>query len=840
MTSRSILAGALVSAVLLLAAGAGAADDFSSGAAGWESLLGDRPAAQLGGRWIVVLAKPSLATKVAAAGGTATEAQERGWTAAARSAQDDVLARLAFHGAPVEPEQAYYRVFNGFAAPLDARALAIIARDPDVRGVFPVRTALPAAVDLRRFDDALGAAGGRRADVGIPGFSGAGVTIALLDTGVDRVHPYIRSALLPGIDVLDPGGDASARQNPTTPGRPERHGTEMAGLVVGSGGPGGLAGVAPSASLLPIRIAGWQPDTAGGVSVYGRTDQLLAGIEFAVDPNEDGDAHDAVRVALVGVAEPFAAFADGPLAAAAAGASALDTLVVSPSGNDGPAGPSFGSVGGPGGAPAALTAGAIDTRQRSPRGHVFLLAGLRTIVSGAQPLGGVVAPDLSVSAPVVALARPASVVVGAPSGLTRLFDKAGYSRVAGAAALLPRGTSSPEAVREIVAAGAAAILIDGPLPAGALGTDGPIEIPILGLSAGAAATVRASVRRGVPVTLAVGAAAFDPNGAIGDAAPFSSEGLAFDGAPKPEVSAAGIGLATSDPGRDEDGAARYGTISGSSAAAALTAGAVALLAQARPDLDAAGLKQALVASARRSGGSSAATIDPSGAAAVELVADPPTLGLGSALAKNAEVERTFTLRNVSKRRLDVVIASGAVDAADIEVAVEPESARLRPGASLKVKVSAKVPLLPRAPAALGGTLRVRIRAGATLRIPWVIPVPSVDRELIPVARLSQKVFEPSDIEPAVLTIVAGRVDGTTERPQLLPLEQLTLDLYRGTKRLGRLALVRDMLPGRYSFGITGRAANGARLKPGAYELRLTATPVGGGPTGEKSIPFEIR
>ena len=105
MTSRSILAGALVSAVLLLAAGAGAADDFSSGAAGWESLLGDRPAAQLGGRWIVVLAKPSLATKVAAAGGTATEAQERGWTAAARSAQDDVLARLAFHGVQSSPSR---------------------------------------------------------------------------------------------------------------------------------------------------------------------------------------------------------------------------------------------------------------------------------------------------------------------------------------------------------------------------------------------------------------------------------------------------------------------------------------------------------------------------------------------------------------------------------------------------------------------------------------------------------------------------------------------------------------------------------------------------------------
>ncbi len=294
---------------------------------------------------------------------------------------------------------------NGFATPLDARALAIVVRDPDVRGVFPVRAAIPAEVDQDAVDDLVDGAGGRRPDIGIPGFSGKGVTVALLDTGVDLVHPYIRAALVRGLDVLDPGGDASARQNPTAPGRPERHGTEMAGLVAGSNGPAGLHGVAPGVALLPIRVAGWQPDTSGGVSVYGRTDQVLAGIELAVDPNEDGDAHDAARVTLVGVVEPFAAFADGPLAAAAAGALALDSLVVTAAGNDGPAGPAYGSIGGPGGAPAALTAGAIDTRRRSPTGHVLLLAGLRSLVSGVQPLGGVVAPSLSVSAPVVALPR---------------------------------------------------------------------------------------------------------------------------------------------------------------------------------------------------------------------------------------------------------------------------------------------------------------------------------------------------------------------------------------------------------------------------------------------------
>ena len=210
----------LVVAALLLVAGASGADQPEGTAAGWESLLGDRPSAQLGGRWIVVLAKPSLASRVAAAGGIATEEQERAWTAAARAAQREVLTRLAFKGAPIEPEHAYYRVFNGFATPLDARTLAIAVRDPDVKGVFPVRAAIPAAVDPGSVDELRGIAGGRRPDVGIPGFSGAGVTVALLDTGVDLVHPYIRGALIKGLDVLDPGATrAPGRIRPRREGR---------------------------------------------------------------------------------------------------------------------------------------------------------------------------------------------------------------------------------------------------------------------------------------------------------------------------------------------------------------------------------------------------------------------------------------------------------------------------------------------------------------------------------------------------------------------------------------------------------------------------------------------
>jgi subtilisin family serine protease len=249
----------------------------------------------------------------------------------------------------------------------------------------------------------------------LPGFSGRGVVVALLDTGIDVAHPYLQQHLLPGIDVLDPTSGAVAQANPLAPGSVESHATELAGLVAGSGGPRGVRGVAPGASVLPIRVAGWQPDVSGSVAVYGRTDQVLAGIEAAVDPDGNGDAHDAARIALVGVVEPDAAFADGPLARAAAGAQQLDTLVVSPAGNDGPAGPSFGTISGPGGAPAALTVAAEDERLLAPTAHVLLRNGLRVLLDGEQPLGGPASAGEPLTSNVVAATRAA----GAASTSTR-------------------------------------------------------------------------------------------------------------------------------------------------------------------------------------------------------------------------------------------------------------------------------------------------------------------------------------------------------------------------------------------------------------------------------------
>ena len=64
--------------------------------------------------------------------------------------------------------------------------------------------------------------------------------------------------------------------------------------------------------------------------VERRSDQLIAALERTVDPNGDGDTHDASRIAVLAVTEPDAGFADAPEARAVAGARALGTLAVDP------------------------------------------------------------------------------------------------------------------------------------------------------------------------------------------------------------------------------------------------------------------------------------------------------------------------------------------------------------------------------------------------------------------------------------------------------------------------------------------------------------------------------
>ena len=80
-----------------------------------------------------------------------------------------------------------------------------------------------------------------------------------------------------------------------------------------------------------------------------------------------------------------------------------------------------------------------------------------------------------------------------------------------------------------------------------------------------------------------------------------------------------------------------------------------------------------------------------------------------------------------------------------------------------------------------------------------------------------------------------------DEPDVLPLSRLDLELWSPQGgRIGLLARLRDVLPGRYSFGVTGRDPTGAVLPHGDYQLRLFAYATNGGPPTGRTVGFRIK
>ncbi len=780
--------------------------------ASWNGLVAaSRPAVTLAGRDIVVLRTPSVAQRMMTAK-TATEQAERRWTAEVYAAQQQVLTQLARHGLSVRPDYSFARVLDGFSATLDPSAVALLEHNPEVAGVYPVRVAYPAALSIvepASGDVSAGAA------VRLPGFDGTGQTIALLDTGVDLTHPYLGGRVEPGIDVVGGSGTAAAQRNPQNAHQAEKHGTELAGVLVGSGGPDGIRGVAPGATVLPIRIAGWQPAAGGRDAVYARSDQLIAGLDRAVDPDGDGDTHDAVRIALLGVAEPFASFADSPEAQAVDGALALDTLVVAPAGNDGVAGPLFGSIAGPSGSSAALTVGATDSRTVTGSVRVVLRQGLTVFADSSLPLLGTVSPSSPFE---LAVAVP-----GAPSSLE------------GKAALVPAGVNPSATVSAAVGDGAAAVLLYGRrLPSGALAGS---PVPVIGVPEHDAQAALAAVRKGFVVAAAIGRTSVVRNPDQGRVAPFSSRGLTFGGLLDPQLAAPGVAIETSDPGSEADGEPAFASVTGTSVSAAEVAGAAALLSEARPGLSAEDLGSLLTGSARPFGAGQTAAgaglVDPGASAVGEVTASATSLAFGPWNGPNWHAKQQLTVRNVSSRPLILTLASSSR-----LVEVDPETLRLEPGQTATAQVVAAASSRP-ALALIGGSVTVRPTGGQVLRIPWAIVFRPFAGDLIGPLRVTPPSFAPSDSKPAVLTVVAGRIAGRAS-VEIEPVARLDVLLYTSAGRyLGVLARVPDLLPGAYEFGLTGRAPNGQVLAPGSYEIRLVARPTLPGPPSRAKIAFRI-
>lgn len=205
-----------------------------------------------------------------------------------------------------------------------------------------------------------------------PRHDGAGVTIAVLDTGIDTGHPDLA------------GGKVAAERNFTSsPGSHDRngHGTHVASVAAGTGemSDGAYAGVAPGATLLNGKVL--------GDDGYGLDSAVIQGMEWAVAEDAQvvnmslsgGDAAASLSPwHLPGGSPP----SDAVERAIDRLSAASDTLFVTSAGNGGP-GP--GTLGSPGGADAALTVGAVTDIDEPAEFSA----------SGPRAADGAVKPDLT-------------------------------------------------------------------------------------------------------------------------------------------------------------------------------------------------------------------------------------------------------------------------------------------------------------------------------------------------------------------------------------------------------------------------------------------------------------
>jgi serine protease AprX len=294
------------------------------------------------------------------------------------------------------------------------------------------------------------------------GDTGQGVTVAVLDTGIDNL-PDFSGRLVGGVDL-------TSGNNPYQDSY--GHGTFVAGLIAGNGASsnGQYSGEAPGAKLVSIKVAG-----ADGTTHLGT---LISGLQWAVDhQNRYG-----IKILNVSLGfKPSQSTVINPLDRAVEAVWNSGVAVVTSAGN---AGPFNGTILSPGDDPLVITAGALDDMATAP-----VTDDQMTDFSSVGPTSpdGWVKPDLATSGrSVVSLAAPGSTI----------YNSYPSARV-GAANFVGSGTSFSAA---ITSGAAALVLADNPgltpnqIKARLLGTanPGPVGNPFAdghgALNAYAAAT----------------------------------------------------------------------------------------------------------------------------------------------------------------------------------------------------------------------------------------------------------------------------------------------------------------------------------------------------------------
>lgn len=373
-------------------------------------------------------------------------------------------------------------------------------------------------------------------------YTGKGVKVGVIDTGIDYTHPDLKKNYKGGYDVVDL--DEDPMETLETQGEPTLHGSHVAGIIAADGK---LKGMAPDAELYGYRALG-----PGGI---GSSVQVIAAIEQAVE-----DGMDIINLSLgSSVNGP-----DWPTSIAVNQAVEMGVAMVISNGNSGPA---EWTVGSPATAVKSIAVGASTPPIQIP----YLYDSLSRKAIPVSPMMGSVPWDLRKTYSV------------ASAGLGKQIS----TNLRGRIALLERGDITfTEKAMMAQKAGAVAVLIynneDGKLQ-GAI--EGEVTIPVASLTQQQGKWLKKQIA--------------DTNNWLetkyqthqDTMASFSSKGpVTWNWDIKPDIVAPGVAITSTVPGG-------YRDLQGTSMASPHVAGALALLKEAHPEWGPEKLKAALLSTA---------------------------------------------------------------------------------------------------------------------------------------------------------------------------------------------------------------------------------------------------
>lgn len=185
------------------------------------------------------------------------------------------------HG--LRPGSRYRHALTGFAAEVPRHARAGLERDPRVARVVDDHP-------VRLFEDTVPRGVARIGATEVHDtVTGAGVRVAVLDTGIDPGHPDLRGS-------IDQRYGYDCRNHDVIPEDDHGHGTHVAGTITANADGRGVVGVAPGATVVPFKVL----DHRG----RGGWADVICAIDRITGLNTDGDPDNDIDVANLSLGGP--------------------------------------------------------------------------------------------------------------------------------------------------------------------------------------------------------------------------------------------------------------------------------------------------------------------------------------------------------------------------------------------------------------------------------------------------------------------------------------------------------------------------------------------------------